>query len=171
MEDVLRDVLDSDKKTLVIALGNVARKFFEQDLRHKAREHPCFNAIDDIVRGRRNIKVLFLDKLQYLYMYLTYVEIEVEQHSRGNTLSSCEEIVIYGLESLVFPHEKEEEKEEKQEKMSPEQLRNLNLILHGAMRLEKRYAIRVRLVNAVDLGVQVHSWDALSRYWRRRVLE
>lgn len=163
MEDVLRDVLDRNKKVLVIAVGVKARSFFEQDLRENKTHF--FNSIDDIVRGRSNVRILFLDKLQYLYMYLTYVEIELQ--NKGNTSMCYEEIIIYGLESLLMTKEQlESEETQKTLDLSISQLRHCNLILHGSLRLENQYAVRIRMVSATDLGMMSQGWKNLTEYWQ-----
>ncbi|CDO95967.1 unnamed protein product [Kluyveromyces dobzhanskii CBS 2104] len=160
MEDVLRDVLDRNRKVLVIALGDKARSFFEQDLRERTTEQ--FNSIDDIVRSRANVRVLFLDKLQYLYMYLTYVEIELQ--NRESPSMHCEEIIIHGLESLLFT-EQQLDSEKATPELSVAQLRHCNLILHGSLRLQNRYAVRIRMVSATDLGDLSQDWEILTQYW------
>lgn len=155
MEDVLRGVLDRGKRTLVFALGDKARKYFEQDLR---RKQSTFNSINDIIRGKSKVRVLFLDKLQYLYMYLT--NIEAELHSCQDRSSYYEEIVVFGLETLLPV-------EEGKQHFSISQIRDCNLVVNGCLTLQQQYGVRVTIVPVAENTNSVPTdLVRLTRYWR-----
>lgn len=156
MEDVLRELLQDDKRTLVFALGSKARTFFEEDLGKSDEE---FNSINSLVRAKENIKVLFLDKLQYLFMYLTNIELELFLQDDLVQSPQYDEVVIFGIEFLLEIKKADIE-------LTPDQIRKLTLICTASFRLQKKYKINVRYVWADETGKTCRGLGTSIRYWQ-----
>ncbi|SCU92210.1 LAFA_0F08812g1_1 [Lachancea sp. 'fantastica'] len=150
MEGVLSQLILEDAETsstLIFALDVTARRYFENDLNCSTG---TMSSIRAMLNARDQIKVLFLSKLQYLYMYLTKFEVsEVsEKLSFGN-------LIIYGMDEALGPKEKS---------LTIEQTRLANLIFNVAFKIKERYQMNVQFVPSQedhhdDLG-------KLEQYWR-----
>ena len=96
---------------LIIVLGDKPRHFIETELRtllikQTASSNQVPNdddddllTINDIRRLDKDIKILFLDKLQYLFMYLTYLEVNSGLNSNEFQYNN---IIIFGLNQLML---------------------------------------------------------------------
>lgn len=119
-------------RTLIFTLSADARSVIEHDLKSSEGTKSSLGAI---IRSRTSISVLFLNKLQYLYMYLMKFEAVNEQ----NTIE-YNSFVIYGLDSLIEQMVANERSENAQERINVEQLRIANLIFNTLFRIKRKLA-------------------------------
>lgn len=96
---------------LIIVLGDKPRLFIETELRTLLIKQTVSSnqvpndddddllTINDIRRLDKDIKILFLDKLQYLFMYLTYLEVNSGLNSNEFQYNN---IIIFGLNQLML---------------------------------------------------------------------
>ncbi|CAL9730735.1 suppressor of HU sensitivity involved in recombination protein 1 [Monosporozyma unispora] len=92
-----------NEKSLIIVLGESSRQFIETELKtllvnNKDEEKIDGLTIKEIRHLHEDIKILFLNRLQYLFMYLTHLE--VDNVSKTTTVS-YDNIIIYGLDQLL----------------------------------------------------------------------
>lgn len=93
MQTVINELLAKHElRTLIFALGKSARVFFEKEL-PKCQDIQI--SVKSIVNSRKNIKILFLDKLQYFFIYLAHLSIK-----RFKPLE-FDRFVVYGLDEML----------------------------------------------------------------------
>ncbi|GCF00410.1 hypothetical protein ZYGM_001787 [Zygosaccharomyces mellis] len=151
LQSLVEDLLQEDEnyerrsKTLIFVLGDEARSYVEKDLKVKSG---ILSSVNAIVRSRRDVEVLFLNRLQYLFMYLMKWEAEDVGYNR---------LVLYGLDDLIFADY------EDRENMKSSQLRLANLVFNAAFRIKRKHCLKdVTVINSRDN-------DKLKRiegYWR-----
>ncbi|AGO10463.1 AaceriABR011Wp [[Ashbya] aceris (nom. inval.)] len=139
---LLQLVTEDDSKALVFVLGQDARRYFEEELPASPFEFPSPQAV---ANSRQNVGVMFLDKLQYLYMYLT--KLEVDEAPEYSTL------VVYGLEQLL----------DVGGELSADQVRLASLIYNTAFRVKLRHGTAVRFLAHGAPHAQLQKLEA---HWR-----
>nr|6DEX_A Chain A, Suppressor of hydroxyurea sensitivity protein 1 [Eremothecium gossypii ATCC 10895] len=139
---LLQLVVEDDAKALVFVLGQDARRYFEEELPASPFEFPSPQAV---ANSRQNVGVMFLDKLQYLYMYLT--KLEVDEAPEYRTL------VVYGLEQLLGAGGE----------LDADQVRLASLIYNTAFRVRVRHGAAVRFVAHGAPHAQLQQLEA---HWR-----
>ncbi|CEP60900.1 Shu1p LALA0_S02e02234g [Lachancea lanzarotensis] len=152
MERVLSQLILEEAElpsTLIFALDSTARKYFEDDLNCSTGN---MSSIRAMLNARDQIKVLFLSKLQYLYMYLTKFEVsEVsEKLSFGN-------LIVYGMDEALGPRE--------ENSLTVAQIRLANLIFNVAFKVKERYQMNVQFVSSLE-GDGDDDLGRLEQYWR-----
>ncbi|AMD18912.1 HBR011Wp [Eremothecium sinecaudum] len=146
IELVLRKLLDGPPdKSLIFVLGSRSRYFFESELPNGRFAFSSLRAVDN---SRRNIKVMFLEKLQYLFIYLTKFEAE--------GLKSLKQVIIYGLDELI--------KCNTANFLSASQVRLANLIYSISFRVMRRHNVTVQFVLFRSPGIK--DFESLENYWR-----
>ncbi|AET38167.1 Shu1p Ecym_2437 [Eremothecium cymbalariae DBVPG len=147
MEAILKRIInENEQKSLIFVLGAGPREYFEVELPSGAFTYPSVQAV---ANSRHNVKIMFLDKLQYLFMYLT--KFETESKTDFKTL------VIYGLDVLLKVASTDS-------RLSVSQVRLTNLIYNISFRVAKRHGL--------DFEFVLHSTPAnaemqkLESYWR-----
>ncbi|SCU94774.1 LADA_0G11122g1_1 [Lachancea dasiensis] len=150
METVLSQLILEEcevPSTLIFALGSTAREFFENDLTSSAG---TMSSVRAVVNAQQHIKVLFLNKLQYLYMYLTKFEVE-----DGEGKLTFKNLIIFGLdESLGLSDDQ----------LAWPQVRLSNLIYNLAFKIKSRYQVEVHFVPSGDLPCD--ALNQMEQYWR-----
>ncbi|SCU89660.1 LANO_0D05886g1_1 [Lachancea nothofagi CBS 11611] len=150
METLLAQlILEEDEvpSTLVFALGSVAREYFEKEL---ISSLGTMSSVRAMLNSRDHINVLFLNKLQYLYMYLTKFEVE-----EGEGRVTFKNLVIYGLDDSLGL---------KDEHLSVEQTRLANLIYNVAFKVKARYQVEVQFIPC--RAGPCDDLNRLEQYWR-----
>ncbi|KAK5960348.1 Shu1p PWA37_002425 [Arxiozyma heterogenica] len=91
--------------SLIIVLGDKSRQFIETELKklltkraESSSDDDHLLTINDIRRLDKDIKILFLNKLQYLFMYLTYLEVDSDLNSNKFQYNN---IIIFGLDEQM----------------------------------------------------------------------
>lgn len=91
--------------SLIIVLGGKSRQFIETELKtlltkraESSSDDDHLLTINDIQRLDKDIKILFLNKLQYLFMYLTYLEVDSDLNSNKFQYNN---IIIFGLDEQM----------------------------------------------------------------------
>ncbi|SCV01420.1 LAME_0G16094g1_1 [Lachancea meyersii CBS 8951] len=150
METVLSQLILEEHEsscTLIFALGATARKYFENDLQSSTG---TISSVRAMMNARNQIKVLFLNKLRYLHMYLTKFEV-----NEGNEKLSFENLIIYGLDEAL---------ELDRDVLTAPQLRLANLIYNVAFKVKGRYQIEIQFVPSRQ--VPCDDLSRLEQYWR-----
>ncbi|SCV00242.1 LAMI_0G03796g1_1 [Lachancea mirantina] len=149
MENVLAHLIVEDRqtwKTLIFALGDASRRYFEEGL---SSSPGVMSSVIATINSRRNIKVMFLSKLQYLYMFLNKFE-SARDEMEFNRL------VIFGLDEILgYPIE---------EGLDSSQLRLAHLIFSVACRVEQTKSIEIQFVPSLPSSCE--ELDVLEQYWR-----
>lgn len=155
MESVLPQLIkgkDPESKTLIFALGDIARAYFE----HQLTSSPgAMSSVQSIMNTKRNIKVLFLNKLQYLFMYLT--KFEAESTSDAVEFSN---LVIFGLDDLLGC-------EQQHAQLSTTQTRLANLIYNVAFKTRKKHQLNLIFTPSAQGSKGLVE---LEQYWREIVI-
>ncbi|SMN21813.1 similar to Saccharomyces cerevisiae YHL006C SHU1 Protein involved in a Rad51p-, Rad54p-dependent pathway for homologous recombination repair [Maudiozyma saulgeensis] len=140
INEVVDDLTKKDGKTLVFVLGQDARDKIEAGLTS------CDNNLSTIEKSRHDIKVLFLNKLQYLFMFLMKLEAE----------KTCiyDNIVLYGLDSLVL------------DKDNVEIIRLLNLILSTLYKVYRLHNLNDIITEWYDNTKDTTTLDRMVDYWK-----
>lgn len=143
------DLLQEDEscnrrsKVLIFALGDIARQHVETELR---ASQGISSSVRAIIRSRRDVEVLFLNRLQYLFMYMMKLEVEMVGYNV---------LIIYGLDELIFNGVTET--------LKPNQLRLANLVFNAAFRIKRKQCLKTVTF------ISMHDSPQLSRleeYWR-----
>lgn len=105
INDVIRELItDTDETSLIIVLGVLPRKYIETEIKTLLTDSKQSESNSLTVEGIRHlhkdIKVLFLNQLQYLFMYLT--NLEVENGSGQEKTLAYNNIILYGLDQLML---------------------------------------------------------------------
>lgn len=144
---VIDNLIKKEGKTLIFVLGEDARTKIETGLVSKN------GTIDEIEKSRRDIQILFLNRLHYLFMFL--MKLEAEKTNLYNN------IVIYGLDSLILPHS------------SIERIRLCNLILSTLYKVKRQQeldeVLMIRYGNLEKTDDEQTNDDELNRldkYWQ-----
>lgn len=151
LQSLVENLLKEDEnyqrrsKALIFVLGDEARLHIERDLKASPGQLSSVNAI---VRSRRDVEVLFLNRLQYFFMYLMKWEAEDVGYNR---------LVLYGLDKLIFMAS------ENHEELTCSQLRLANLVFNAAFRIKRKHCLRD--VNVINLKDNVRL-KQIENYWR-----
>ncbi|KAH3899814.1 uncharacterized protein SCODWIG_01831 [Saccharomycodes ludwigii] len=153
--DTQRNTETKTKKSIIFALGDKSRKYFEDELSQGGGDQGIASSIQVIWNSENNIDILFLDKLQYLFMYLTKFEVtSVKSFEYQN-------VIIFGLDDMIINYDnaglttsklKNSQSEDanvnvgeiKVATLNVEQLRLLNLIYNIAYKT--KYTQNINLV-------------------------
>ncbi|CUS20616.1 LAQU0S01e10682g1_1 [Lachancea quebecensis] len=150
MDTVLAQlILDDNEKlgTLIFALGETARHYFEHQLSSSAG---TMSSVRAAINSGSNIKVLFLNKLQYLFMYLTKLEGEGSKQELKLT-----NLIVYGLDEAL---------ELVNDDLSTPQTRLANLIFNVAFKVKARHRIEVQFISSKDDVYD--NLNRLEQYWQ-----
>lgn len=97
---------NNDETSLIIVLGDKSRLFIETELKTLlTKQTASFSnddrllTVNDIRHLDKDIKILFLNKLQYLFMYLTYLEVDKDLNSNK---FQYDNIIIFGLNEQML---------------------------------------------------------------------
>ncbi|CAD1785284.1 similar to Saccharomyces cerevisiae YHL006C SHU1 Protein involved in a Rad51p- [Maudiozyma barnettii] len=140
INEVVDDLTKKDGKTLVFVLGQESRDKIEAGL------ISCDNSLFTIEKSRHDIKILFLNKLQYLFMFLMKLEAE----------KTCiyDNIVVFGLDSLVC------------DKDNVEMTRLLNLILSTLYKVHRVHDLDGIIIEWFDTTKDMSILDKMVDYWK-----
>lgn len=142
-------------QTLIFTLGEKARHHIEYDLKSSPG---ILSSVKAIVRSREDIDVLFLNRLQYLFMYLMKFEAE-----EAVAQIKYNHFVIYGLDTLL----EEIHDDQKGKIITGEQLRLSSLIFNAAFRIKRKYTLQDVLFIPVDSSSDLtRELSKLEDYWR-----
>ncbi|KAL3229204.1 Suppressor of HU sensitivity involved in recombination protein 1 [Nakaseomyces bracarensis] len=145
---LLEDFDDTRKrKTLILVLGDEARLQFES-------QRYTTSTIGSLLRGKNDIGVLFLNSLQYLFMYLMKLEVSPDAYNH---------LVIYGLDSLVCNLPSKAGSKEAHEEMSLEQVRAANLIYQAAFKVQRTHQFNV--TNFINYR-ENEPLERIELYWK-----
>lgn len=134
---------DRRSRTLIFALGDTARMHVETQLKPAPG---VLSSVTAVIRSRRDVEVLFLNRLQYLFMYLMKLEVETECYNS---------LVLYGLDELIF--------DGAEEVLKPEQLHLANLVFNAVFRIKRKHYLQaVRFITIRDSP----QLKMLEDYWR-----
>ncbi|CCH62691.1 hypothetical protein TBLA_0I00260 [Henningerozyma blattae CBS 6284] len=103
-------LLKENGKTLIITAGQSPREYIEQEIPSNRRKKDSprndsnsnipsdiyFGSIWSIVQSTDNVGVLFLDKVQYIFLYLTQLASVSKDALKYDTL------IVFGLDSLLM---------------------------------------------------------------------
>lgn len=132
-------------RALIFVLGDESRLHVENELRAIPGKQSSVNAI---IRSRRDVQVLFLNRLQYLFMYLMKWEAEDVGYNW---------LILYGLDELIISNSQDGNK------LTGSQLRLANLIFNAAFRIKRTHCLKdVTVVHKKDY-VQL---KRVEDYWR-----
>ncbi|CAR26073.1 hypothetical protein ZYGR_0E00520 [Zygosaccharomyces rouxii] len=151
LQSLVEDLLQEDEnyqrrsKALIFVLGDEARLYIERDLSASPGRLSSVNAI---IRSRRDVEVLFLNRLQYLFMYLMKWEAEDVGYNR---------LVLYGLDELIFLNRDDSEN------LTNSQLRLANLVFSAAFRIKRKHCLKD--VSVINLRDHVRL-KQIEDYWR-----
>lgn len=156
------------KKVMIFALGDNARHFFHQSPIYGSMG--IASSVLAMLNTYKHIDLLFLEKLQYLFMYLTKFE--------ATELSGLEysHIVIYGLEELLsssknksVDNTNDTEIKPHENKLSVEQVRICNLIFSIAYKTQRKHhlAITVLPCSTEERFVAcINEMNVIASYWK-----
>lgn len=143
IDSVVEDVLKKEGKTLIFVLGEGARSRIERGFTSRD------SCVATIERSRRDVKILFLNKLQYLLMFLMKLEAE-------RTVEYAN-VVLYGLDALVVPGNS-----------TTEQVRLSNLVISTLYKVRQKHDLKYTPIvwygspeDAKMLNRIVTYWDSL----------
>ncbi|QLQ78178.1 hypothetical protein HG537_0A04250 [Torulaspora globosa] len=135
------------KLTLILVVGDEPRNHIENGLTSECGK---LSSIAAIGASRTEIDVLFLSKLQYLFMYL--MKFEAEEAIRYNYF------VIYGLDQGILSAG---------EQPLGDQLRIANLICNAAFRIKRKHGLLdVRLIACDEQNDMAEKLIRIESYWR-----
>ncbi|CDH12075.1 uncharacterized protein ZBAI_03861 [Zygosaccharomyces bailii ISA1307] len=134
---------DRRSRTLIFALGDTARMHVETQLKPASG---MLSSVTAVIRSRRNVEVLFLNRLQYLFMYLMKLEVEAECYNS---------LVLYGLDELIS--------DGTGGTLKPEQLHLANLVFNAVFRIKRKHHLQaVTFITIIDSP----QLKMLEDYWR-----
>ena len=140
INEVVDRFIKKNDKTLIFVLGQEARDTVENGLTS------IDNILSTIEKSRHDVKILFLNKLQYLFMFLMKLEAEKK--------CAYDNIVIYGLDSLVS------------EKTDTEKIRLSNLILSTLYKVYRRHDLNDITIEWFDNRKDNTELNRIVEYWK-----
>lgn len=140
INEVVDRLIKKKGRTLIFVLGQEARDIVENGLTS------IDNSLFTIEKSRHDIKILFLNKLQYLFMFL--MKLEAEKKCNYNN------IVVYGLDSLVS------------EKIDTERVRLSNLILSTLYKVCRTHDLNDIIIEWFDNEKDNTELDRIVEYWK-----
>ncbi|CCD22542.1 Shu1p NDAI_0A03850 [Naumovozyma dairenensis CBS 421] len=163
ISSILSEEVEKDKRpnqTLIFTLGNDARSIIENELTTTSST----SSIRAILRSRNNVNILFLNKLQYFYMYLIKCEAERMIYNR---------FIIYGLDSLICELNDtnsvlyDTAEDTANSHINVQQLRIVNLIYSTVFRIKRKYELKnITFVYGNYSALLTRDLQRLERYWR-----
>lgn len=138
---------ESRKQTLIFVMGENARTHVEKGL---SSEPGKLSSVMAVSRSRQDIDVLFLSRLQYLFMYL--MKFEAVETANGIKYNH---FVIYGLDDGIMSMER------------PMQLRLANLICNAAFRIKRKHdLLDVIMIPWDEQSATAKELAKVEEYWR-----
>ena len=141
IDRVVEDLLRADGRSLVFVLGEEARQ------RVEAGFVSAGSQVATLERSRRDVKVVFLNKLQYLLMFLMKLEAE--------RVAEYSSVVLYGLDTLV----------EAPGNSATEQVRLTNLVVSTLYKVRQKHDLRVAQIVWMDESSAAVKLDRIVAYW------
>lgn len=148
---------EGNLKTLIFVLSNKAREYIEYHLKCSPGGT---SSIQAVITSRSNINILFLNKLQYLFMYL--MKLEAEEDPTEVVYNS---LVIYGLDILL--KESNTIEPTHNNLFTRIQLRYANLIYSAIFKIERKH--NMKLIKIVPYDAESPLSKRLAKielYWR-----
>lgn len=131
MENVVKQLLEFDNnkaarkpKTLLIILTDVVRTYFDEDLIKNKNNFLNIKGQLNIMKQEAVTTVLYLEKLRYLYIFLTYLTYNED------TSHDYDNVVLYGLDVLIYQEARN---------ISTETIRLTNMISLNLKELKQNY--------------------------------
>lgn len=156
IDNVLSSLLQSSDsfaektQTLIFVLGDGARNHIEHSDEARCNSLSSINAVS---RSRKIIDVLFLNRLQYLFMYLMKFEAEEDP-----SIIKYNNFVVYGLDSLI--------RKVDDPTISKEKFRLSNLIFNAAFRIKRKHSLNgimfIPFIADDNLTVELQN---IEKYW------
>ncbi|QLL30612.1 hypothetical protein HG536_0A04300 [Torulaspora globosa] len=141
------------KLTLILVVGDGPRNHIEHGL---SSESGKLSSVAAVAASRADVDVLFLSKLQYLFMYLMKFEAE-----EALTAIRYNYFVIYGLDQGILSAATTGEQS------LGDRLRVANLICNAAFRIKRKHGLLdVRLIPWDDQSDTAERLARIERYWR-----
>lgn len=149
---LLQEESDSRRKlTLILVVGDGPRNHIENGLQSRAGK---LSSVAAIAASRADIDVLFLSKLQYLFMYLMKFEAE-----EALATIRYNYFVIYGLDQGIVSATPEQP--------LGERLRIANFICNAAFRIKRKHGLwDVRFIAWDEHSDTAEMLVRIERYWR-----
>ncbi|CCF55616.1 hypothetical protein KAFR_0A01780 [Kazachstania africana CBS 2517] len=149
---LLGKAAENDKKTLVFTLGEEARK----NIGNIGEDGQITMSLKMIENNRKNVHILFLNRLQYLFMYLMKLEADKDKFQYDN-------LILYGLDSLIAQYNTEDNAED----LNVEQIRLSNLIFNSIFKIKRKYEIDMLEFIPIDEGAQISlGLLKIEKYWK-----
>lgn len=147
IDDILGELLTRvPQRVLIFVLGAEGKEYFEKDLPKQFTN----SSVQAITNSKHYIKVMFLEKLQYLFMYLTKFE------TQGT--SEFEFLVIYGLDNLL-------DCKDTKVPFTAQQMRLTNLIYNISFKVSKLQKLDIKFI---PFKKELHpDLDNFEKYWHR----
>ncbi|KAG0672496.1 hypothetical protein C6P45_001960 [Maudiozyma exigua] len=140
INEIVNGLIKKNGKSLIFVLGPEARDKVEGGLKS------IDNNLSTIERSRHDIKILFLSKLQYLFMFLMKLEAEKK--------CNYSNIAMYGLDSLIS------------EKSDTERIRLSNLILSTLYKVYRTHDLHDIVIEWFDNEKDNTELDRMVEYWK-----
>ena len=162
---LLLEARPENTRTLIFVLGDPSRAYFERGLTSESdsklqSRYGKVSSIQSVVRCRDEIKVLFLNRMQYVFMFLT--KLEAEKYIEYTNL------ILYGLDVLLG-QETEEQKGENGSSfsLSAQQVRLANLTFDTLFRVKRKHELgMVKFVPFSEGSSVSRDLLQLEEYWR-----
>lgn len=136
-------IKDTKESSLIIVLGEQPRLYVETELKNVMQDAEIQVTFDVIRHIHEDIKVLFLNRLQYLFMYLTHLEVD-EANSQYNN------IILYGLDNLLIQTLSQSSKSNDDKKI--EIIRLSQLILNCFYSLKRNHHFDIHRLISIPWG-------------------
>ena len=168
---LLLETRPENTKTLIFVLGDPSRAYFERGLTlesdsksessyGKGKGKGKVSSIESVVRCRDEIKVLFLNRMQYVFMFLT--KLEAEKYVEYTNL------ILYGLDVLLGQETgKQGSANGSIFVLSAEQVRLANLTFDTLFKVKRKHELGTVKFVPFDGGSLVsRDLFQLEEYWR-----
>lgn len=147
------------EKSLIIVLGESTRQFIETELKTlltggKDKGNKDGLSINEIRHLHEDIKILFLNRLQYLFMYLTHLEVDKDAKTMTMTYDN---IIIFGLDQLLC------NVDEKKTENGLDIIRLSQLVLNCFYSLPRRHPNMNKLISIPFEEKETEENDILTR--------
>ncbi|KAL6942934.1 hypothetical protein ACO0RG_001904 [Hanseniaspora osmophila] len=157
------------KKVMIFALGESARQYFHQSPIYGSMG--IASSVLAMLNTHNYIDLLFLEKLQYLFMYLTKFEATELPKLDYN------HIVIFGLEELVLTsksananNSNDTELKLHGNKLDVDQIRICNLIFSIAYKTKRKHNLTITIVpcsTEEHFDTCIDEMNAIEFYWKK----
>lgn len=135
------------RRTLILVLGKESRSQFESI-------QNTTSTIGSILRSKKDVGVLFLNNLQYLFMYLMKLEVQPDTYNH---------LVVYGLDTLIDKSNISVNGKARQgNELTTEQVRAANLIYQTAFKVQRTH--QLHKTNFVNYN-ENKSLENIEKFW------